>query len=637
MMKPRDSRCRRRTLLLFVAVEEARDAVAFFMLRRSAVGLRWPWKHHGPREKRSWKQHVLTEPPKPMEWRDPRVWTKDKSTMKSFDAPQWDVWHGRARSEDTNATLQPIMDMPRSLQERRYDVPWWANPFGAWYLNNVLAVELLKLPSRTSQQKIDLYRGQMRLSRAADQVALMDDATIIKRQVAERWRQLEFGDRSRGHPCTFADYVQFLDEWFMSLDEEGTQRLREHFDSKVRPLLAVMTHADILWLEARTQGAAAAAASDPDAARRVAMQTTLGTPEFFDMAARLRYEVNEDYKVRDELGPEMFALWTKAPERWPPERLAKMYSLDFALVRKILVWHHFKACYDACVEPDWSLPKRLFALEWLRDVRARQDGKFYGRMRFAEQKISFHNDTFLFRDYINRREATYGSVWEMDDPYRFLQTEQDLENYWGDNYDMYRRMFPEMVGRSGEPVQRYAPMPVWAGPYREHVRRNRWNWIFAEVGVNVGHEALKKVELDPTNEKRRRFIVRQPDGQLRGAKLSEMRAWYWKEQWADFRFWAPYMPWGLDTPPDESYSDHHTDTADADGLKFQRIASRPVKWFYESHYTRTGEFAGIEAPRHQQRRPLRTVVYPTTIKPAVKIRKTQPKARVFKILNEQES
>jgi len=386
----------------------------------------------------------------------------------------------------------------------------------------------------------------------------------------------------------------------------------------------------MMWLESRTQNQL-----DSDTQRRLAMQTSLGTPEFFDIANRLKFEINEDYKVRDELGPEMFALWSKAPERWPPERLAKMYSLDFALVRKILVWHHFKACYDACVEPDWSLPKRLFALEWLRDVRARQDGKFYGRFRFAEQKISFMNDTSLFQDYINRREATYGSVWEMDDPYRFIQTEQDLEDYWGDNYDMYRRMFPEMVGRSGEPVQRYAGMPVWAGPYREHVKKNRWNWIFAEIGVNVGHEALKKLELDPTNEKRRRFIIRQPDGQMRSAKLSEMRAWYWKEQWADFRFWAPYMPWGADdTPAQEAYYGHHTDTADADVVKFKRISSRPVKWFYESHYTNTGEYAAVEAPRFQQRRPLRQLVWPFVMKPATAARTTKPRARVFNVMQE---
>jgi hypothetical protein len=600
-------------------------------MRRTNQLYNWPWKKHAPKERRSWKQHVLAEPPKPMEWRDRRVWNQDKTKMKSFDAPQWDLWYSRARSEDTNAALQPMMDMPQSLKDRRYDIPWWANPFGAWYLNNILAVELLKLPSRTHQEKIDIYRGQMQLSRSASKVQQMDDATIIKKQIAERWRQLEFGDRNRGFPCTFPDYLQFLNEWFLSLDEEGMQRLREHFDKKIRPLLSVMTHADILWLESRTQNTAA---MDADATRKLAMHTTLGTPEFFDIANRLKFEINEDYKVRDELGPEMFALWSKAPERWPPERLAKMYSLDFALVRKILVWHHFKACYDACVEPDWSLPKRLFALEWMRDVRARQDGKFYGRLRFAEQKISFFTDTSLFRDFINRREATYGSVWEMDDPYRFIQTEQDLENYWGDNYDMYRRMFPEMVGRSGEPVQRYAGMPVWAGPYREHVKKNRWNWIFAEIGVNVGHEALKKLELDPTNEKRRRFIVRQPDGVMRSAKVSEMRAWYWKEQWADFRFWAPYMPWGLDTPDEESYEHHHPDTADSDMIKFKRISSRPVKWFYESHYTNTGDYSAIEAPRFQQRRPLRTMIWPFVYKPAIKIRKTAPRARVFKVLDE---
>ena len=122
---------------------------------------------------------------------------------------------------------------------------------------------------------------------------------------------------------------------------------------------------------------------------------------------------------------------------------------------------------------------------------------------------------------------------------------------------------------------------------------------------------------------------------MRSAKISEMRAWYWKEQWADFRFWAPYMPWGLDAPPDESYSAHHADTTDNDMIKFKRISSRPVKWFYESHYTNSGEYAGIEAPRFQQRRPLRHLIWPMVMKPSVKIRKTQPRARVFKVLQEE--
>ncbi|MDP2060330.1 MAG: hypothetical protein Q8J97_11375, partial [Flavobacteriaceae bacterium] len=346
------------------------------MLRRTVVARRYP--HHGPpKEKKSWKRHVLTEPPKPVEWRDPRVWTKDKMQMKSFEAPQWDLWQTRARSEDIDEALQPFMDMPKSLKDRRYDVPWWANPFGAWYLNNVLALELLKLPTRTNAQKVEIFRGRrLPASWDASNEAMMDDETLIKKQIAERWRTLEFGDRSQGFPCSYADYIQFLNEWFKSLDEEGVQRLREHFDRKVRPLLAVMTHVDLLWLEARTQNHVE---HKETLERKIAFQTSLGTPEFFDMSHRLRYEINEDYKVRDELGPELFALWSKAPERWPPERLARMYSLDFTTVRKILVWHHFKACYDACVEPDWTLPKRLFALEWIRDVRARKYGRFYGR------------------------------------------------------------------------------------------------------------------------------------------------------------------------------------------------------------------------------------------------------------------
>jgi hypothetical protein len=602
------------------------------MMRRNLVKLAYPYRKRKPRENKAWKHHVLTEPPKPVQWRDPKVWTSDLKEMKSFDAPQWDLWLNRPRAADMDEALQPFMDMPKSLKDRRYDVPWWANPFGAWYLQNVLSVELMKLPNRSNAEKVAIFRGR-KAPKSWDKsnAAMQDDDYLIKQEIKERWRTLEFGDRDSGFPCTYSDYIQFLNEWFKGLDEDGMQRLREHFDRKIRPLLAVMSPVDILWLEARTQNTPQ---NKEQIERRLATQTNLGTPEFFDMASRLKYEINEDYKVRDELGPELFALWSKAPERWPPERLAKMYALDFTTVRKILVWHHFKACYDSCVEPDWSLPKRLFALEWIRDVRARKDGKFYGKMRFAEQKISFYSDKFLFKDLVNRREASYANVWEMDDPYRFLKTEDDFEDYWGDNYDVYRRMFPEMIGRTGEPIQQYAQQQTWAGPHRDHSKKSEYNWMFAEIGVNVGHEPLKKLELDPTNEKRRRFVIRQPDGTLRSAKMSEMRAWYWKEEWADFRFWAPHMEWGIDTPPMEQYQEHVPDTTDSEYRKHVRVQSRPVKWFYESHYTKTGSFADLEPLRHMQRRTLREVRWPDVISSAVEIKKHKPKAYVFKTMPE---
>eukprot|EP00758_Cryptobia_borreli_P001155 Tbor_TRINITY_DN1985_c0_g1::TRINITY_DN1985_c0_g1_i1::g.3510::m.3510 len=603
------------------------------MIRRTNITFRHPHAKRKPREPVAWKRHVLTEPPKPMAWRDPRVWNKDKTQMKSFDAPQWDLWLSRSKSQDIDEALQPFMDMPQSLKDRRYEVPWWANPFGAWYLQNILSLELLKLPNRSNAEKIALYRrikksgGSPPLGFDKNKESMMDDDVLIKKEISERWRTLEFGDRNKGYPCTYADYIQFLNEWFKALDEEGLQRLREHFDRKIRPLLAVMSHVDLLWLEGRTQNSVQ---DEEKMKRRISFQTSLGTPEFFDMSQRLKYEINEDYKVRDELGPEMFALWSKAPERWPPERLAKMYSLDFTLIRKILVWHHFKACFDACVEPDWTLPKRLFALEWVRDVRARKGGLFYGKFRFAENKISFYNDKFLFKDLVNRREASYANVWEMDDPYRFLKDEEDFENYWGDNYDVYRRMFPEMIGKTGEPLQQYAGMPTWAGPHREYMNKSNTNWLFAEIGINVGYEALKKVETDPTNEKRRRFVIRQPDGSLRSAKMSEMRAFYWKEEWADFRFWAPHMEWGIENTPDrESFQQHHPDTPDADERRGWRVQSRPVKWFYESHYTRTGSFGSFEPLRHMQRGSQREVLWPTIVNAAVEHRLRPSKTAVY--------
>jgi len=568
-----------------------------------------------------------------MEWRDPRVWNSDKSEMKSFDPPQWDAWLTRARSEDMDEALQPFMDMPQSLKDRRYDVPWWANPFGAWYLQNILSLELLRLPSRTNAEKIALYRRAMRGGETTapmwdkSKEAMMDDDALIKREISERWRTLEFGDRNKGYPCTYADYIQFLNEWFKGLDEDGMQRLREHFDRKIRPLLSVMSHVDLLWLEARTQNVV----QDEDKIKRkISFQTQLGTPEFFDMSKRLKYEINEDYKVRDELGPEMFALWSKAPERWPPERLAKMYGLDFTLVRKILVWHHFKACYDACVEPDWTLPKRLFALEWIRDVRARKQGMFYGKLKYSEQKISFYSDKFLFKDLVNRREASYANVWEMDDPYRFLKSEEDFENYWGDNYDVYRRMFPEMIGKTGEPIQQYAAMPTWAGPHREYLNKTAYNWLFAEIGINVAHEPLKKLELDPTNEKRRRFVIRQPDGSLRSAKMSEMRAFYWKENWADFRFWVPHMEWGVENTPDrEQFQENVPDTADYNERRRWRMQSRPAKWFYESHYTRTGSFADFEPQRHMTRNTNRISIKPMIVNAPSEQRLKKSKSPIY--------
>ena len=589
------------------------------------------------------------KPPIPKNQRDPKVWTQDKTKEKSFGAPLWDNWAYRPRSEDTDEVLQPIMDMPRSLKQRMYDVPWWANPFGSWYLNNILSLELMRVQWRSKadpttsvakstnqtrlsnayrslEEKIAIYR-KFQLARNAGTTLDEDDDKAIRKLIQSRWASLQFGERSKGHPCTYADYILFLNEWFRSLDEEGRARLREHFDKNIRPLLAVMSHSDVQYLEAKTQNT-----MSPEIERKLAVYTNLGTPEFLDMSQRLKYEINEDYKVRDELGPEMFALWTKAPERWPPERLAKMYSLDFTVVRKILIWHHFKACFDSCVEPDWTLPKRLFALEWIRDVRARQAGKMYGKMRFAESKISFMNDKDLFKDYLKRREASYEHVWEMDDPYRFLQTEKDREDYFGDNYDMYRRLFPEMIGKTGEPVMKYAPLPYWTGDHQEPFRKSPYNWIFAEIGLNVGYDATKKIELDPSNEKRRRFVIQQPDGTLRSAKMSEMRAFYWKENWADFRFWVPHMEWGQDEAPShESYQDLHRDSSDDDYRKGKRLSSLPTKWFYESHYTKTGRI-NFDSSRLKDKDRRSPTLFPRCVGPAQRQLRNKSKLKVFHMI-----
>ena len=617
--------------------------------------LRWKWAKRLPRVPNPKRFLLKLKPPIPVARRDPRVWSSDKTTPKSFAAPMWDNWAYRARSEDTDEALQPIMDMPDSLKQRMFEVPWWANPFGSWYLNNILSLELLRIQyrkqdvkpdsqpgtiqpeaqqtflgpnTRSLEEKIRIYR-KFRLEVNAGTTLSEDDDNAIKKLIQRRWASLQFGERTKGYPCTYADYILFLNEWFRSMDEEGRTRLREHFDKNIRPLLSVMSHSDVQYLEAKTQNS-----MTPELEKRVAIYSNVGTPEFLEMSQRLKYEINEDYKVRDELGPEMFALWTKAPERWPPERLAKMYSLDFTTVRKILVWHHFKACYDSCVEPDWSLPKRLFALEWIRDARARQAGKFYGRMRFAENKINFMNDRQLFSDFLRRREASYEHVWDMDDPYRFLQTERDLEDYFGDNYDLYRRLFPEMIGRTGEPVMKYASMPYWAGDHQEPFRKSPYNWLFAEIGINVGYDATKKLELDPTNEKRRRFIVQQPDGTLRSAKMSEMRAWYWKENWADFRFWTPHMEWGQqDSPSHESYQDLHRNTSDADYRKGKRLSSNPTKWFYESHYTRTGRI-NFDSTRLKDTQRKRPVIYPQVVNPPSVQLRSKAKFKLFQMVPE---
>jgi len=117
--------------------------------------------------------------------------------------------------------------------------------------------------------------------------------------------------------------------------------------------------------------------------------------------------------------------------------------------------------------------------------------------------------------------------------------------------------------------------------------------------------------------------------------MSEMRAWYWKEEWADFRFWAPNMEWGVEnTPSQEQYQEHVPDTPDSDFRKQRRIQSRPVKWFYESHYTRTGNFAGFQPLRFMQRGTNREVRWPDVINSAVQIQKSKPQAYVFKAIPE---
>ncbi|RNC49808.1 hypothetical protein TcCL_NonESM00131, partial [Trypanosoma cruzi] len=62
--------------------------------------------------------------------------------------------------------------------------------------------------------------------------------------------------------------------------------------------------------------------------------------------------------------------------------------------------------------------------------------------------------------------------------------------------------------------------------------------------------------------------------------------------------------------------------------------SRPVKWFYESHYTRTGNFAGFQPLRFMQRRTEREVRWPDVINAAVQIQKRKPDAYIFKAIPE---
>ena len=130
-------------------------------MQKTPVSLHWKYTKRFPQVANPRRALLKMPPPKPMTVRDPKVWSQDKLKEKTFSAPMWDNWAYRARSEDSSEALQPIMDMPPSLKRRMFDIPWWANPFGSWYLNNVLSIELMRVGGKDNV--VRSYADKVRL------------------------------------------------------------------------------------------------------------------------------------------------------------------------------------------------------------------------------------------------------------------------------------------------------------------------------------------------------------------------------------------------------------------------------------------------------------------------------------------
>lgn len=305
----------------------------------------------------------------------------------------------------------------------------------------------------------------------------------------------------------------------------------------------------------------------------------------------LQDRVLADKMVLQKCGPEMYQLYSRSPERWPPERLARMYGLSLQDVKEAICRHHEKACYEQGIEPDRNLRNRLFMHENMQMNRA------LGTMQPAwtlKPRTHFIGDKQLFCEYLRKREATYTHINEIDDPYRFLESEDDRREFWGDNYEYFNEAYPDLndLSKHLQPVHQIDDNISWLPEAYTKTTKTDTNWVFAEMSNNVGNKFWVH-DLRPDNPKRRRFVVRQPDGTMRTAKKSEIDHWY---DFEEHTYNSPDFTFAYRAPMDKHERPYLPSSTQPPWLQYKKNYAgqlRSVDGVFQSHFSRTGSYASM--------------------------------------------
>ena len=404
-----------------------------------------------------------------------------------------------------------------------------------------------------------------------------DEQATIKDRLLDKVLNVTIGDVAKGADFSKDDYYLHMLYWYREDPQGLIDRIREEGEREaIFKEIAVMNRLARFSKEASN----VRDLMDP----------------FRDLPPKLAYLAKEelqdrilaDKMVAQKCGPEIYQLYSRSPERWPPERLARMYGLTLQDCKETICRQAELAAYEQGIEPDRNLRNRLFMHENLEMNRS------LGAMipqGMQKPRTSFMGDKALFKEYLKRREASYTHINEVDDPYRFLETEEDRKDFWGDNYEYFNDAYPDLQDMSKhlQPVYQIDDDRSWLSEAYTKSTKTDTNWVFAEMSNNVGHKHWTH-DLRPENPKRRRFIVRQPDGSMRTAKKSEIDHWY---DFEEHTYQRPDFSYSHRAPQDKSeraFLPKATQAPWQQHAKNYAGQFRSVDGFFQSHFTRTGKY-----------------------------------------------
>eukprot|EP01059_Diplonema_ambulator_P006626 TRINITY_DN16275_c0_g1_i1.p1 TRINITY_DN16275_c0_g1~~TRINITY_DN16275_c0_g1_i1.p1 ORF type:complete len:587 (+),score=127.89 TRINITY_DN16275_c0_g1_i1:33-1763(+) len=511
-----------------------------------------------------------------------------------FDTRLWRAHSEEWRAGEEDDLWELLFPVDAGQMRKLVHVrPYWMNSYARWvhkthayamqprYDDRLLAPDHPGL-SADDKDIVDMLRHTWKGSKALD----ADEQSMIRDRLLDKILNVKIGDVSKGADFSKDDYYLHMLYWYREDPQGLIDRIREEAEREsVFKEIAVMNRLAKFSKEA-------------------ANIRDLMDP-FRDLPPKLAYLAKEelqdkvlaDKMVSQKCGPEIYQLYSRSPERWPPERLARMYGLTLQDTKETICRQAELAAYEQGIEPDRNLRNRLFMHENLAMNRA------LGSLVPADNlkpKTAFMGDKALFKVYLKKREAAYTHINEMDDPYRFLETEEDRKDFWGDNYEYFNEAYPDLndMSKHLQPVYQIDGDRSWLSEAYTKSTKSDTNWVFAEMSNNVGSKYWTH-DLRPENPKRRRFVVRQPDGSMRTAKKSEIDHWY---DFEDHTYARPDFTYSYRQPQDKSERPYLPKASQAPWGKHSKNYAgqfRQVDGFFQSHFTRTGKYSVM--PHHSER------------------------------------